>query len=173
MKKGYFFIVDAMVAIGALAIGMVLIFSMSEYRPSTTQSYTVSEDVLNILSYNRIKQINNYYAGPNSVLTRNGNITDISKPLIEQSAEFYYRYDSLGCDFCKDLIGSFLGNITQKLIPENYNYVVIINNETVFNHSSDPISDAIFVTPARAIVHGIYNQTDLYGPYLVEVISWG
>jgi len=172
MKKGYFFIVDSMVALGVLAVGIVLIFSAHESSPPTGQSYTISEEVMNILQYNQIKDINNYYAGPNSILTRNNNITDIQKTLLEQVGEFYYRNQSRNCEFCIGLINSFMINITQNLVPAEYNYLVLIDNLTVFNHSITPISESPFVIPSKAIVHGVFNFSDLFGPYLVEVVSW-
>jgi len=164
--------VDSMVALGVLAVGIVLIFSMNVEEPRTEQSYTIAEDTMNILTHNRIKNINDPYAGPNSVLSRNGNITDIERTLSEQIGEFYFRNQTKNCDFCIGLINNFLTNITQNLIPAEYNYYIYIDNTSVFNHSSTPISSATFIVPARAIVHGIYNTSELFGPYMLEVISW-
>jgi len=154
-----------------LAVGLILIFSAHEYRPRIEQPYTVSEDVLNVLLYNKVKNINNYYAG--TFLTRNGNITDTDQPLIEQIGEFYYRNQTKDCDFCMDLADRFLLNITQNLVPSEYNYIIMIDNNTIHTHASIGMEGARFITPARAIVHGIYNETELFGPFLVEVLSWG
>ncbi len=172
-KRGYFFIVDSLVALAVLCVGIVLVFSQHDYKPSTDQSYSLSNDILNILSYNKIKNINNDYAGSNSNLTRNGNITDIDKTLLEQVAEFYYRNKTKDCSFCMGLIDKFLSNITVNLIPAEYNYLIKIQNETVYTHSSMDINSSLFVIPSRKIVHGLYNGTELYGPYIVEVLSWG
>ncbi len=70
------------------------------------------------------------------------------------------------------LIKSFVGNITQNMIPQEYNYVINIDNTTVYTHASKSINDSRFITPSRIIVHGIYNGNELYGPYVVEVLSW-
>jgi len=172
-KRGYFFILDSMVALAVLSVGIVLIFSQHSYEPKTEQSYTLSLEVLNVLSYNKIKNINNDYAGSNSNLTRNGNITDIDKTLLEQIAEFYYRNTTKDCGFCIELIGKFLNNITINLIPSEYNYLIRIDNMSVYNHSNSDMNSSSFLIPSRKIVHGMYNETELYGPYLVEVLSWG
>ncbi len=172
-KKAYFFIVDSMVALAVLAVGTVLLLSMHSYSPPTQQSYTISDDIVNILSYNKIRSINNYYAGANSVLTKDGNITDTSKTLLEQMAEFYYRNQTKGCNFCMGLISSFVGNITRNMIPQEYNYIINIDNVTVFSHSTKPMNVSRFITPSRIIVHGVYHGNEMYGPYVVEVLSWG
>jgi hypothetical protein len=165
-KKGYFFIIDSLVAMLILGVGLTLLLSAHEYRPPIEQPFTVSDDVINVLSYNKIEDINNNYAGPNSVLTRNGSITDISKSLIEQMAEFYYLNNSAQID-------KFLKNITLNLIPEEYSYIIRINGTLVYNHSVREIESSRFVIPARTIVHGMHDKTTLYGPYTVEVLSWG
>lgn len=172
-KRGYFFIVDSIVALAVLSVGIVLLFSQHEYTPSTEQSYTLSNDILNVLSYNKIKNINNDYAGSNSNLTRDGNITDIDKTLLEQVGEFYYRNQTKDCSFCIGLIDKFLSNMTSNMIPQQYNYIIKIENLTVFNHSSSDKDSSRVVIPSKKIVHGLYNGTELYGPYLVEVLSWG
>jgi len=172
-KRGYFFIVDSMVALGVLAIGTILLLSTFEYSPSTQQSYTISDDIINILLYNKIRSVNNYYAGPNSVLTNNGNITDTGKTLLEQIAEFYYRNQTKNCGFCITIIDNFISNITQDMIPQEYNYLINIDNITVYNHSKRPMNESKFITPSRIIVHGLYQESEMYGPYLVEVLSWG
>ncbi len=161
-KSGYFFLIDSLVAIGVLTVGIVLILSYVERTPRTEQPYTVSEDILNLLQKNRVRDINNNYI---DLLRADGNITDTAKPLMEQIAEFYYRGE-------QDLISPFLRNITRQLIPSEYNYVLNIDNTTVHNVSRMSILDARYVTPARAVVHGLY-KSELYGPYSVEVISWG
>ena len=155
-----------MIAMLVLGVGLVLLISAYEYDPPTRQPYRISEDVLNVLKFNRIADINNNYAGPNSNLTRNGSITDISKTLIEQIGEFYYLNQMA-------LIDKFLLNITQGLIPAEYNYAIIIENTTVYNHTSLHPKSSRFLIPTRTVIHGMHDNTILWGPYLVEVISWG
>jgi hypothetical protein len=172
-KTGYFFIIDSIVALSVLSIGVFLLYSFNEAKTSTEQPYTISADVLNVLSYNKIKFVDNEYAGPNSILTRNGNITDIDKTLLEQVAEFYYRYKDKGCSFCLNLTESFISNITANMVPSSYNYIINLDNQTIYLRNNSPINNSKFTVPARKIVHGIYNGSELYGPYVAEVISWG
>lgn len=162
-----------MIALSILSIGLILIFSWNEYRPPTEQTYVVSEVILGILSETQIKNFNNYYAGQNSILTRNGNITDTDKTMLEQVIEFYYREDVKGCTFCSGINQAFLSNITNALIPDEYNYMIMIDNNSIFNRSTTLINESKFITPSRIIVHSIYNNSEVMGPYLVEVIAWG
>jgi hypothetical protein len=71
-----------------------------------------------------------------------------------------------------DLAKSFIGNLTKNLVPGEYNYMISIETVPIFNNSHVTRDQARAVTPSRAIVHGIYNETELYGPYIVEVLSW-
>jgi hypothetical protein len=171
-RGGYFFLIDSIIALSVLSIGVFLLYSYNERDVSTTQPLTVSQNVLSHLSSHRIRNIDNDYGGPSSTLYRNGNITDIDKTLLEQAAEFYYRFRNKGCGFCLDLASSYIGNITIP-VPSNYNYVISIDGTTVYNASTMPLNGSRFVIPSRTIVHGLYNKTELYGPYIVEVLSWG
>lgn len=172
-KRGYFFLVDSMVALGVLTVGIVLLLSQHESAPSTGQPQVVAVDVIAVLSSNKVKNINDDYAGANSELTRNGNITDIDKTLLEQAAEFYYRSEEKSCDFCLGLAENFLERILTDLTPREYQYQIIIEGTLVYDHSTTAIDESRFVIPSRKIVHGLYNQSELYGPYVVEVLSWG
>ena len=92
---------------------------------------------------------------------------------MEQIGEFYYRNQEMGCGFCMAIIENVISNVTNNLMPPEWNYIIYIDNTTIFNHSETPIEESIFIIPSRVIVHGIYNETDLYGPYVAEVLSWG
>jgi len=161
-KRGYFFIVDSMVALAVLTVGIVLIFSFFNITPRTEQTYTISEDILNILQNNKIRDINNVHI---DILRVNGNITETNKPVLEQLAEFYFRGQ-------KELIPPFLHNVTEDLFPSEYNYMLSIDNVSVYNDSQLPMEGARYIVPARTITHGMYGA-QLYGPYSVEVLSWG
>ena len=162
-KKAYFFLVDSLIALGVLAVGLILIFSYNSAAPRTEQPFTVSDDVITTLNSYRIMDINNYYL---TTLEENGNITDPTKPLLEQIGEFYYLNK-------KKLIVEFLDNVTHDLIPDNFNYMIMIDGVNVYNHSTMLIGAGRYVIPARTITHGLLNPTDMYGPYIVEVLSWG
>jgi len=171
-KKGYFFIIDSLVALIALTAGVLLIIGISSYEPKSGQTLTVAKEVIETLQSNKVRNLNNDYMGANSILTRNGNITDTDRTLLEQSAEFYYR-STKGCTFCLYLTDLFLANVTAQLIPNEYDYIISIDNITIFNHTVKDMEESSLVTPVRTVVHGIYNESEMFGPYVVEVISWG
>ncbi len=171
-KKGYFFIVDAIVALSILAIGLVMIFSFYKIEPSVEQSQFFSTELADTLAKTRIIDVNNEYAGANSILTQNRNITNIHNTIIEQIAEFYYRYKEKGCSFCLGLAANFTKEITGDISTTGLSYSISIDNYPIYNYTVLNINDSMVVLPSRFIVHGLYNKKELYGPYVVEVLSW-
>jgi hypothetical protein len=173
-KRGYFFIVDSIIALTVLSVGIILLFSYNQHTPSTSNLYTVSDEVINILYYNVINDLNNDYIWH---LEQNGNITDNSKTIIEQIGEFYYRNQTKNCNYCMILINSTINSTLINMFPEDYNFIVIFDNKTIFTNINTglqkiSIENATIVIPSKAIVHGLYNKTELYGPYIIEVLSW-
>jgi hypothetical protein len=174
-KKGYFFIIDAIIGLFVIVIGVVLIYSVYMYEPSGEQITLLSFDMMNFLSSNKLSDINDPYAGPNGILYKNGNITNIDITLIEQVAEFYYRNITFPNTNTIPIIDSFVSNISKEAAPSTYGFIIKIENYTVYNRSglkASNFSDSIVVIPSKKLVHGIYNRTELFGPYLCEVIVW-
>jgi hypothetical protein len=174
-KKGYFFILDAFIGLFVIVIGLVLIYSVFMYEPNEEQITLLSFDMMNFLSSNKISDINDQYAGPNGFLYQNGNITNIDDTLIEQVAEFYHRNVTYPNTNTIPLIDSFISNISKETAPVNYGFIIKIENYTVYNHSgikATNFADSVVVIPSKKIVHGIYNRTELFGPYICEVIVW-
>ena len=121
-----------------------------------------------------INDLNNDYIWH---LEQNGNITDNSKTIIEQIGEFYYRNQTKNCNYCMILINSTINSTLINMFPEDYNFIVIFDNKTIFTNINTglqkiSIENATIVIPSKAIVHGLYNKTELYGPYIIEVLSW-
>jgi hypothetical protein len=174
-KRGYFFIVDSIIALTVLSIGIILLFSYNQYVPPTADLYTVSDEVINVLYYNVIEDMNNDYI--RYTLMYDGNITDTHKTIIEQIGEFYYRNQTKNCEYCMDLINNTIYSVLKNMFPSDYNYIVIFDNITIYDNLNTgvervSIENASLVMPSKAMVHGLYNKTELYGPYIVEVLSW-
>jgi hypothetical protein len=174
-KKGYFFIIDAIIGLFVIAIGVVLIFSIFMYEPSQEQTSLFSFDMMNFLASNKISDINDPYAGPGGILYRNGNITDIDSTLLEQMAEFYYRNITYVNTNTIPIIDSFVSNISKEATPSTFGFLIKIDNYTVYNRTGSKavgLVNSSVIIPSKRLVHGIYNQTQLIGPYLCEVIVW-
>ena len=123
----------------------------------------------------KINDINDRYAGPNGMLHRNGNITSLDNTLFEQICEFYYRNVTKKSSFTLGLIDSFVSSISSNIVPPGYGFIINIEDTTVYNKTGkriSPINDSVIVIPSKRLIHGIYNETELIGPYIVEVIVW-
>lgn len=169
-KKGYFFIVDSIIALTVLSAGIILLFSYNQFTPTTYDLYIVSDEVINVLYYNEIKEMNNDYI--RFTLIADGNITDDHKTIFEQIGEFYYRNQTKDCGYCLSLMNNTIYSVLDSMFPSDYNYMVYFDNITIYNVSNVDIEYATVVIPSKAVVHGLYNDSELYGPYLVEVLSW-
>ena len=75
-KRGYFFVLDAVLGLIVLVTGVVLITSSYINAPQPVQVELLSDDLLNFLSNTKIKDLNNPYAGIGGELWKQGEITD-------------------------------------------------------------------------------------------------
>ncbi|MEM4267382.1 MAG: hypothetical protein QXK37_00970 [Candidatus Woesearchaeota archaeon] len=170
-KKGYFFIIDAIIALLIMSIGTIIVLNYNEFRPVKQQAFFVSSDVLGILANNKISNLNHPYYGINGELYLDGNITEVHNTLLEQVAEFYYRNLTKNCIFCLNLSRNLI-NYSTLSVSKEYNFFVRLNGVVLFERNNSPIERARIIIPSRTIVQGLYNKTELYGPYVVEVYAW-
>ncbi len=166
-RKGFFFTVDAFVAIIVIVvgIGMLLYFrSGSRYIPPAER---ISEDITKVLSSGEIYEINSPLLDS---LKSDGNITNIHNTVMEQVGEFYYRSLN-GCSFCLGLARDVVENITTDAIPPQYSFELTIENTTLYKRELSPKEDAYALFIDNRIVSGFYNFK-LWGPYFIEVTVW-
>ena len=90
-KRGYFFELDAALALFVLVVGAFYIASYYIREPQVSQVAILSDDMLNYLSDTQIKNLDNTYAGIGGILWKNGTITDGDNSLLQQSGSFYYK----------------------------------------------------------------------------------
>lgn len=169
-KKGYFFIIDAIIALFVLMIGITLVVSSYSFQQPTRQLELLDSDILVTLQ-TQIKNNGNLYCGIGGELMQpwDMNITDAENTYLQQFGEFYYRNETGDCDFCNELIET----CAQQLFPDIFPYSLnlTINDESVFYIDNSDLSSATLIIPRKDIVFGTYNQ-QAYGPYLVEVTMW-
>ncbi|MBL7056005.1 hypothetical protein ISS07_03790 [Candidatus Woesearchaeota archaeon] len=171
-KKGYFFIIDAVLALGVLAVGLFLIFSAYTKIPPKEQIASLSEDMMDFFTQNKIKDVNNDYAGVGGELWNNGKITNSENTLLQQTAIFYN-----GGNFT--IMENFVRNLTQNILPVQYVFELRINKTLVYpmgpsqRHNISKNKTTILI-PSRKIVHGFSDsdEEDMFGPYLAEVLTW-
>jgi hypothetical protein len=171
-KRGYFFVLDAMLALTVLVIGVFLATSSYVDVPQQTQVSLLSDDVLNFLSSTKIKDLNTAYAGIGGALWSQGHIKDADNSLLQQAGEFY----SAGRP---DIAESFIQNVSAGIVPQQFRYEVWIDSFLLdpkppsLEHIKSKNSTEIMLT-SKKLTFGILNKTtsDIWGPYKAEVFVW-
>jgi hypothetical protein len=160
-KKGYFFTLDAFLAVGILAVGLVILYLSQSFTPSTAQSEFLAQDLLKTLGSTKLSELNSRYVDEQRFA---GNITSMSNTLLEQMGEFYYT----------NQIGNaqnFSTNITSAMVPPAYGYRIsmdtaLLTNRSVLSNDNPDLS------VSKSFVLGVINTSVLWGPYPVEVLIW-
>jgi hypothetical protein len=166
MKKGYFFTLDAFIAMSVLIICVVLIFSIHSSTPYPLQSIFISDDMMYYLSSTKCYELQNYYV--RSLIT-NGTIALPDSSLVEQMAVFYLSgRNGTARNFTRNVMGG--------MIPQKYGVQLRVYNSTKeyvdrLNEGSVNESDARLLITSKKIVFGLINETS-WGPMTAEVRIW-
>lgn len=191
-KRGYFFTLDAMMALFILAIGVFYISATYVNVPQLLQVEFLADDLLNFFSNTIIQNLNNAYAGFGGGLWKNGYITTAENSLLQQIGEFYEKNKKNlapapppGQTYL-DIAEKFIEEVSKGIVPEQYKYEVwIIDSElpggklrlypktTTPEHENSKSNTKLLLT-SREITFGIINKEtgDLWGPYGIELHVW-
>ncbi len=172
MKKGYFFVSDAIIAFFILFLGTLLAMSFFYHDTPQDQVSLISVDILNFLYSKKPNDINSPLIGPGGELHDNKNITDLEIPLLLQIGELYYRNQTNNCDFCLQLIEDIFEDISNPFKKDQYSFAFYIENEKLYNHSSIPHNKSEVLIPSKTIIQGVYKESEVWGPYNAEVWVW-
>lgn len=171
-RKGYFFLIDSIIALGIIAIGLFAVFTSYSSIPSRQESDILSEDMMDFFSGTKIKDLNNEYAGVDGTLWQSGQIDNADNTVLQQLALFYYQNRT-------DLAERMVSNLTHNRIPLQYNFEFRIEGNTIFplNQSQQHIDSrngSMVLIPSAKIVHGFAdrNEGELFGPYKAETLVW-
>ncbi len=170
-KRGYFFLIDAIIAMFVLAVGVGIVLSFSASTPPSQQVSMISADFLTPLSDN-IEDINNDFCGNEGNLTQDGNITNQKQSLINQIAEFYYRNITYNQDYTINLAQECIKEIMPLENFAQFNFELTINENIIYSNTTKARENASVILPNRKIVYGTFNETEFYGPYIAEVWVW-
>ena len=171
-KRGYFFVLDAILGLFIIVIGMVVILSSYLNAPQPVQVSLLSDDLMFFLSTRKIQDLNNPYAGLGGQLWNNDTITDGSNTLLQQIGEFYKKKDF-------DTAEKFIQNVSQDVVPSQFRYEVWIDNTLLYpqnpsaGHIQSKKNTELLLT-SKTITFGILNKTtsDVWGPYKAEIFVW-
>lgn len=187
-RKGYFFLLDSVLALGILAVGAFLIFTSYADIPIQGQPAILSSDIMSFFTDNEIKDINNAYAGLGGTLwEEEGSPTGLcpgeeliavaDNTLLQQVGVFYEKSSGNPCYL--DLAEKFIIQLTLNILPKQYIFEFWIDGIQLYpkvpteQHLSSKSSAEILI-PSKKLVHGIIDQEngDLFGPYDTEVLVW-
>jgi hypothetical protein len=166
MKKGYFFTLDAFIAMSVLIVCVILIFSIHSAKPYPLQSIFISDDMMYYLSSTRCYELQSQYV---QSLISNGTIGMPENSLIEQIAVFYM-------DGKNGTARNFTRNVMGGMIPGKYGVQLrIYNSSTGFvdRLSEGGVSESgsrLLIT-SKKILFGMINETT-WGPMTGEVRLW-
>ena len=171
-KRGYFFVLDAVLALTVLVIGVFLITSSYVNVPQPAQVSLLSDDLLNFFSNRKIMDLNNPYAGIGGTLWNQGTITDADNSLLQQIGEFYAKNKL-------DIAEKFIQNVSAGVMPTQFRYEVWMNNAILYprtpsvEHLKSKNSTELLLT-SKKLTFGIINKTtsNIWGPYKAEVFIW-
>ncbi|MBI2657051.1 hypothetical protein HYX03_04890 [Candidatus Woesearchaeota archaeon] len=171
-KRGYFFILDAVLGLSILVIGVILITSSYVNVPQPAQVGLLSDDLLDFLSNTKIKELNNPYAGIGGQLWNQGVIKDADNSLLQQIGEFYATSKL-------DTAEKFIQNVSIGIVPQQFRYelwvdgIILYPKTPALEHIKSRNSTNVLLT-SKKITFGILDKAtgSIWGPYKAEVFVW-
>ncbi len=147
-KRGYYFSLDALIAL--IIIIIVIISVTPSINQKTSQKY-IHEDLLNVLSSIKIGEINNAYV---TQLISNGKIKNLNQSVLEQIGEFYALSDPEATLMTQEILND---------LNVNENIALYFNNVLIAENSSNQIGNADDIWTSRQIISGIQQGGSVKG----------
>jgi len=171
-RKGYFFLIDSILALGVLVVGGFLIFSSYAQAPPKEDATILAESLVDFFSNTKVKDANNPYAGIGGELWKQGMITNGENTLLQQLGEFYAKNDLATAE-------KFISNLTKNSIPQQYLFEFRMNDTLIYpkfpsqDHTNSK-NAALVLIPSKKLVYGFLDEEtgDLFGPYKAEALVW-
>jgi len=182
-KRAYFFLIDAILALGVLAVGGFLVFNFLLQAPPPGEPAILSKDVMDFFANNKVQDINNPKVGLEGTYWSSAEVTachgqtltpNQGNTLLQQVAALYA--DSLGNICYRGITRKYIENLTQGTFPPQYAFEFWMNGALLYpaTEQTGPKNAAKVLIPSKRIVYGIRNQEtgDMLGPYDTEVLVW-
>jgi hypothetical protein len=172
-KRGaYFFVIDAFIAVSIIIATVIIIFSAQSTKTESKPTLSLLQDFMAFMSNTKIRDLQ---GSSTQALIADSNITDIDNTVLEQIIEFYYINQSTGRNM-SGIITQFINETSSSIIPETRSFTMRIYNDTfsavLFNKSRYPEGDSSLMLGMSKIGFKRINQTEIYGPMIVEVKIW-
>jgi len=121
-KKAYFFTIDALIALGIIAVSLALASFYYHSKEKTTNINLLADDLITTFAFLNINKTNNPYV---ESLIANGTITDLNNTVLEQIGEFWAQNKIQEAQ-------NMIKNLTYGLIPSISGFGFWIDNEPIF-----------------------------------------
>lgn len=159
MKKAIFFTIDSLLASGIIITAVLLVSNFYSVEQQNINVEYASQDLIRIFSTMTVGQIDNDYV---KALISNGNIANTNNTILEQIGDFWVNGQ-------RNLSTNFTKNVTVNIIPQNYGFSVLINDENIYMRN---LSIKRSLVSSRVLVSGISNTSSLWGPAVIEIRVW-
>ena len=159
MKKAIFFTIDSLLASGIVIIAILLVSSFYSAESESTNINYASRDLVRVFSAMSIGETDNGYV---KSLISSGEIKNTNNTVLEQIGEFWETGK-------KSMSANLTKNLTEDIIPSNYGFSVLINEENVYIRNLS-INNAL--VSSRSIISGITDTSSLWGPDIIEIRVW-
>lgn len=171
-KKGFFFILDALLALTVVSVGVFLLVSSYSFTPTRPQTEVILEDVYTYLSDTEIQELNDPYAGIGGELWNTRVITEQENTLMEQIGELHAKGDDA-------ITEAFIDAAVSDLIPPQFRLQVAVDGDSVYPDTEDQAligsrERTPLLLAKSTVVYGLLNLTtqELWGPSTVTVSVW-
>ena len=197
-KKGYFFIIDAFIALLILTVGVYIILSSYLDVGDSSQTTLTSKSLMSFMSNMSMANYNSDYKFDNLIRYQYGSsslnfIRNFENTILEQIGEFYYReslrtypQDQDGLPYGVSLSKEFSESIIKDLVPPQYEVQMLLYDPSVgesillFERNSEPLfpkEDASILIPSKRLIMGDFQDSEtgspvIWGPYVMEVHIW-
>ena len=182
-RRGYFFLIDSILALTVLAVGAFLIFTSYISVPSKDEPAILSEDLMDFLANNKIKDVNNLEVGLGGTYWSEVEVTDCNggpitpnpeNTLLQQAGNLYENSKVDDCYL--DIARTFISKLTQNSLPSRYNFEFWIDNKLIYpdTEQTESKNKADVLIPSKKILYGIMDPEvgDMFGPYNTQVFVW-
>jgi hypothetical protein len=162
-KKGYFFIIDALIAMTVLSVGLFILMSSYSATPPATQLAITSADVLEYLTQTSMRE----FVDPLGIVDKRELLDrgSLSNSIAEQAIEYLNLSQTTTAE-------NLIVEAVDQVLPIQYNIRIIIGDYTIFERGIERPEDAELLIPARGYVVTVFNQSRVIGPYPIEVDIW-
>ena len=161
MKRGYFFSLDAYVALGIMITSLIILYSYHTEIIPNKQAHQDASNILLLLTTTRINEMNINYV---TQLIKDGTIENPTQTILEQLGEFYFLNET-------GIAKKFLAAIIDGYNMPQYGFAFFIEGKKIYERKGIPdLKNNVLAS--RNIVSGVYNSTTIWGPYRVEVIVY-